>query len=133
VPRVPSTELKIPTKLPAVADLLYKTREERYALQKQVDELSKREAALSARLIDELPKDDATGIAGKVCRVEVVTKPTPTVENWDDLYKHIAKTKSFDLLQRRVSEAAVKERWEAKKVIPGVGVILIPKLSIHKI
>ena len=125
--------ISIPAKLPACADLLYKTREKRYALQHQVEELTKTESALKARLMSELAKAEAEGISGKLCRVAIVLKPTPMVQDWEALYKYIGRTKSFELLQKRLSSTAVKERWDAKKEVPGVGREDVAELSIHKV
>lgn len=108
--------------LPAVAgDLLYNTKAERLKVQKIVDALEKQEKDLKEFLINNLPKGSASGITGKVAHVEISTKPIPTVEDWDKFYTYIARTKSWELMQRRVSDSAVKERWDAGKQVPGVG------------
>ena len=101
------SEFKIPKTLGACADALYKVRQERLNLQKMVDALSEQETALKDHIINTLPKSEASGVAGKTARVSVVTKEVPQVEDWDALYKHVVKTKHFELLQRRVSDAVI--------------------------
>ena len=123
----------IPKTLAACADALFKTRAERLAQQKIVDALKEQESALQNHLIDSLSKGDASGIAGKLCSVQVVVKTIPQVENWPAFYAFIAKTKAFDLLQRRVSDSAVRERWEGGKDVPGVVAFNNPTLSIHQL
>lgn len=123
---------KLPAKLAQVADLLYATRAKRLALMDTVNELEALETACKDKLIKELPKGAANGITGRVAHVEIATKAVPTVEDWSALYKYVARTKSFELLQRRLSEAAVKERWQAKKVIPGVGTFTATTVSCTK-
>lgn len=124
---------KIPPKLGAAADLLYRTREERLALQKKCDELAERETLLREHLIKELPKSDASGVSGRVARATVVPKIVPTVEDWDALYGHVIRTKDFSLLQRRLTAKAVEERWEAGKKVPGVTQFRTVTVSLSKL
>jgi hypothetical protein len=120
---------KLPKSLAQCADLLYKTREERYKAQRVVDKLAATEHALNEHFIANLPKSQATGIAGKLARVQVGTKPIPRVEDWPAFYLYIKKNNAFDLLQRRVNDGAIKERWEDKKQVPGVSRFNVVKVS----
>ncbi len=121
----PAAAPKLPKTLAACADEYYTVMQERLKLQRQVDELKKRETLLAEHLIQNLPKSDATGVAGKLARVTVVNKIRPEVEDWDALYGYIVKQSKKDpgvwaLLQRRVGDAAVQEVWNAGKEVPGV-------------
>jgi hypothetical protein len=131
------TVIKLPKTSAACVDRLYLVRQERLDLQKKfeksIDSLKKEEAALEEKLINDLPKGEASGIAGKVARGSIVTKPVPVAQNWDELYAHIKKTGSFELLQRRLSDTAIKERWEANKTIPGVGIFNKVSVSLNKL
>jgi len=115
-----TTKPPIPKSAAQCADLLYKTREERLALQKQVEKLETLESTLKDFFINSLSKD-STGVAGRIARVQVNPKPVPIVEDWDKLYTYIKRTGQFDLMQKRLSTTAVEERWEAKKQVPGIG------------
>lgn len=129
-------KLKIPKSLAACADLYYSTRNERLAIEKSAEGLKAQEAELKDHLINNLPKSDATGVSGKLCRVSVATKTIPQVADWDLFYAHIAKNKSkggFALLNRAVNAAAVKEIWEAGKEVPGVGHFNATVLSVNKV
>lgn len=111
------------------ADLLYNTRQQRLALQKEVDALQEQETELSNYFIENLPKSRASGVAGQTARVQLNTKTIPTVEDWSKFYKHVQKTGAFELLQRRLTEKAVTERWDAGERIPGVGRFNVVKVS----
>lgn len=124
--------LKLPKSMGACADLLFKTRETRLALQKQVEALAADEATVREHIINTLPKD-STGAAGHLCRVSVVTKQIPQVKSWEDFYAYIKKTSQFDLMQRRISDAAIKERWDNGKTVPGVESFGAVSLSINKL
>lgn len=122
--------------LGAVADELYRIREERLALDRQVDELKKVESKLRDHIINTLPKSEANGIAGKVVRVTINTKVVPRAKDWDAIYAYVKKNAArggFALLQRRLNEAAVKEIWESGKKVPGVETFNAVTLSINKL
>jgi hypothetical protein len=121
------------SELAVVADNYSAARDARLALQKEVDKLQENESALKAVLIDALRSSGAMGVAGQKVRVTLVTKDEPTVRDWADLYDYIKENDAFDLLQKRLSAPAVRERWEAKEEIPGVGTIPVQNLSINKL
>jgi hypothetical protein len=115
------------------ADILYVLREERLKLQRVCELYEKAEGALRDYFIETLPASEASGLSGTKARVQIESRPVPQVEDWPKLYAHIKKTNNFELLQRRVNEGAVKERWEDKKQVPGVGVFIAKKVSCTKI
>lgn len=127
-----------PKTMAGVADLLYETMQERFAIQKQVEVKTKVESALKEYIINNLPKSEASGIAGKKARVSLGKKIVAQVEDWDALYGHIVKSYKktpgvFSLLQRRVGDAAVKEIWDAGKKVPGVGIFEAVVVSVNKL
>lgn len=124
---------KFPKAMGACADKLFELRNKRLAVQKEVDAVAAEETALKNHIIENLPKSEASGVAGKLARVTVVTKQIPQVKDWDAFYKHVKKTGDFDLMQRRLTDAAIKERWEAGKEVPGVEHFNAVSVSINKI
>lgn len=126
-------DFKMPKSLGAAIDDLYKRREKRYELQRIVAQMSNAESALRDYIINTLPKSEATGAAGKVARAQVTTKIVPTIADFDELWKFAKRTNSPELFQRRLSAAAVQERWEAGKTVPGVGKFNAIDVSITKI
>lgn len=126
-------KFKFPKTMGACADRLYELRQKRLEEQKKVDLIEAEEKALKEHIIQNLPKSEASGVAGKLARVTVVTKEIPQVEDWDAFYKYVKKTGNFDLMQRRLTDAAVKERWEAGEEIPGVKHFQVVTVSINKV
>lgn len=124
---------KFPKQLGQCADKLYQLRELRLSEQKKVDAIEAEEKALKEHIIQTLPKSEASGVAGKVARVSVITKIIPRVADWDKLYAHVKKTGAFELFQRRLSDSAVQERWEAGKQVPGVETFNAVSVSINKV
>jgi hypothetical protein len=82
---------KVPKSLAACADDLFTTRNQRLALDKQVESLKSREAALKEHLINKLPKSQASGISGLLARVTIGSKTKPVAADWDKIHKYIAR------------------------------------------
>ena len=127
------TEYNIPATLAACADRLQDLKKQRLAQQKIVDELVREEGVIAQHLKDSLPLEGSTGVSGMFARVSLVEKIVPTVTDWASLHAHIQRTGDFDLLQRRVSDTAVKERWAAGDKVDGVGEFTAVTLSINKV
>lgn len=124
---------KIPKNLADVADLYYLTRQKRLLEQKKVDEIEDQEKQLKQHIIDNLPKSKIEGIQGKVCRVSIDKKTKPIVEDWDKFYAYVKKNNAFDLMQRRIADKAIEERWADKKAVPGIGKFTAVTLSVNKV
>lgn len=115
------------------ADLLYAADEYRLAEGKKVEAMKKFVSKLEKWFIQQLPETDATGVAGKIARVQIKTKERPSVMNWDAFYDHIRKNRAFELLNRAVNTKAVKERWEEGKQVPGVEKFAYKDVSVTKV
>jgi len=139
--------LKIPKGFGACADLLHDTRDERLALQKEAKEIEGDEKAIKDHLIQKLQKGDEGGAVGKRYKAISYNDPMFVVDDWDKFYAHIKKTGEFDLLNRALNQAAVKERvadqvppkseaarakWKPK-LPPGVASMNVVKLSLTKV
>jgi hypothetical protein len=118
--RTPKTRFTVPKHPAKAGDLLYEIREKRYALNKEVAELAEQESQLREFIIRTLPKGEASGVCGSLARVEVTTKDIPQLKDKTKFLAYIKKTGQFDLMQIRISDTAVKDRWENKKTVPGV-------------
>lgn len=103
-------------------------RQQRLALQKEVDILDQKEKNLKAELVEMLvatDKDKLTEVHGDVIiGVRMICTDEPNVENWSDLLQHIKETGAIDLLQKRITPNAVRQRWEEGMTIPGVSSII---------
>lgn len=125
--------IKLPKTLAACADLYSTLRDARLEKEKEAEALKEQESFVKNFLIDNLPKSEAQGVAGKVAQVTIVRKKVPVVKDWDAFYKHILKTKDFSFLNRAANKKAITERWESGKVVPGVEAFDDVSLSLHKL
>ena len=126
-------EYKLPKTLAGCADALYTIREERLTLQREAESLSVREGLLREHIINTLPKSQATGISGRIANAKIERKEIPQIVDKLLLQKYIKRTGAFELLQNRISESAVLERWADGKTIPGVKAFTVLKVSCTKI
>ena len=76
---------------------------------------------------------ESSGVQGKKSRVQVTILVVPVPDDWPKFYAYIARTKSFDLLNRAVNRLAVQERWDNHKQIPGMGKFTVKKVSCTKL
>jgi hypothetical protein len=124
---------KFPKNIGACADKLFELRNKRLEMQKQVDAVESEEKAYKEHIIQTLPKSDASGVAGKLCRVTIVTKKIPQVKDWAKFHAYVKKTGQFELMQKRLADTAIKERWENGKEVPGVECFTTVSVSMNKL
>lgn len=130
---MPVVTIKPPKTMGACIDLLYKWEQERAVIARQVKEMQAKERALTNHIFDTFSKDDLNGAAGKVAKISIIRKDVPTPKDWPKIYTYIAKNKAWELLQKRLSSTAVKERWNAGKSIPGIDKFQVLSLSTTKL
>lgn len=118
------------TELGALADQHFEAKTKRLAADKVAKELKTEESRLEALIIDQMRRQQISSIGGKKI-IYAMPSPTdePVVEDWPKFQAHILETKDFSLLERRPGRAAIKERWEQDKAVPGVGKFPVYKLS----
>ena len=129
---MPLPDLKVPETLGACADLLFDIRESRRKLEKEAEEWQKQETALTEHIIRTLPDSDG-GAVGKHHQVHRQKRVKPRVTDWALFFKHVKRTGAFELMQRRLADGAVQERWDAGKQVPGVDTFTIISLSLTKV
>ena len=64
--------------------------------------------------------------------VTMAKKLHPTITDWNEFYGYVTKTNSFDLLHKRLSSTAFKDRWEAGEQIPGSTAAEVWGISVTK-
>lgn len=100
--------------------------EQRLQLDRQSKTLKKRVDDLSSQIITFMEAINLTTVNG--VRIEEVQKPF--ISDYSQLEGYIIEHGALDLLQKRLTESAVKLRWEDGVQIPGVGVSTEKKLRL---
>lgn len=124
----------LPNSLGAAADHYADVRERRLAKQKETDAVKERETEISKLMLSALQDSPDTGASGKHHRVQLVKKTVQNVTDWAAFHQWIAQNNAFEMLQRRMSDKAVKD-WQDEngKLPPGVAESEIDTLSFMKI
>lgn len=132
-PRTGLVKLPRLVKLGDIVDMLYKLRMERAALSKLEDAVHKTETQLKEHCIKQFKKPDLQGARGKIAVAELKPKVVPQMKDWRKFCTYVKRENAFDLLQRRLNELAVKERWDNNKAVPGVDRFNTVVLSVNKV
>lgn len=121
-----------PESVGGCVDLLKEVRDLRLLLEKEANTVKARENEIKESLLKVLTEENS-GAAGKKYRAQRVVKVRPQAEDWEKIRAYVMETGRFDLIQRRLSDKAVTDTWEAGERIPGVGRFNVVELSITKI
>jgi len=124
--------IEFPEDLGTCIDKLYVLRAQRLVLSKEVDERKRTEAAYRTHIINKLRDVKMEGGKGSVCSASITEKVEPTPKDWPAIWAYISEHDAFDMLQKKLSGKAVKERWEAGEVVPGVDKFTKVDLSLKK-
>ena len=112
---------------------ILEVKEQRAVLTAQDSELSKRLHVLEKDLMhamNEAGTVKAASDTGHSCKME--QKAYPAIVDWNAFYGYVTKTNSFDLLHKRLSNTAFRDRWTAGEEIPGTSQSQVWELSVTK-
>lgn len=139
----------IPVNPGRAVDLYHDIRSLRLMMQKEVEEIAKREAELREHLIQTLARSDGGGAVGLRYMARKVTKTAyqfakpqtdqyeaeiPGTTGWGLFTSWVRKNNAFHFLQKRLSDAAVKEMWEnERRLPPGITSLEVPEISVTKV
>lgn len=103
---------------------LYEKFAQQYKEAKVVEaDLKAKKQALEAtkmEIIQTLEEFGTTTYKGTQGTISITTTTIPNAENWEQVYNYIYENKAFDLLQKRLSSTAWRDRIDADEFIPGL-------------
>lgn len=129
---VPTNTYKFPKKLGDCIDRLIELQDRIKDTETTALAIRREYDALENYLLDTLPKTQLEGAAGKSGTIKIKRSVVPNVVDWDKVYAYIKKNDAWELLHRRISITACKERWDNKKDVPGVETFTKVGLSVTK-
>jgi len=124
---------KGPAPLGLQIDALYKLKEELRAHQEVEKGIQERIAAAEAKLMETMEAEGVEKSTGKLATISISETVTGNVTDWDVFWGYILKTKNTQLLQRRVSDPAIRELFALKSSIPGVEPFTKKRLNVRKV
>jgi hypothetical protein len=119
-------------KVGPLIDKLFKARAERLKATKVIEALKAKEELVRTEILQLLKDQGLDGAKGAVATAAITRTTVAQVTDWDEVYKYIKKTGEFDLLQKRMSDVAYRERLEAGKPVPGTEPFVVVNLSLTK-
>jgi len=130
----------IPNSVGAMADLYSEVRDLRLAMQKATNEVKERETEVHKMILNALVESPDNGAAGEKYRVQLVKKTFHTAKDWASFHAYVRENGSFELLQKRLSETALKDLLEQAAAAgypdwlpPGIEKAELDALSFSKV
>lgn len=114
-------------------DEMWALREKKRELEASVKEVETKMKELEGVVFDLMDAQDTRRAEGKSASVSINESTVGNVEDWDAVWTYIAKNKYFHLVQRRLSDPALRELWELGKVVPGVQPFKKRTLSVRSL
>ena len=105
----------------------------RLAADKDAKRLKSIEVEMKDRILGEMIEQQVGFAAGMDIRVKRKTVNKPQAADWDQVYKYMVENDAMDLVQKRLHERAVNDRFEDGITIPGIEFYEVNDLSIGKL
>ncbi len=126
----------LPETLGECIDMAYKARTARLeyerAVEEEVSRLKAAEERINTHILEKFSKGDIEGAKGKLATASLNRVTVADVKDWTAFFKWVAKTDSWDMIQKRANDKAYRDRLEAKVKVPGVVPFSKTKLSLTK-
>lgn len=113
-------------------DQLYEERARRLEAEKAIKVMKSTELALRIRIKQLLDSVSLEAGRGQTATASIQYSTEPTAKDWSAIYAYIRDNDAFDMLQRRLSSTAVKDRWDSGIIIPGIEKFDTWDLSVTK-
>ena len=101
-------------------DELFELRAKKQELEGQIKKIEAEYAEIEEALLAKLKAEGTDKGAGKRASVSVTTTTVGNLEDADKFFAYVKRTGYFHLLQRRLSDPAIRELLATKGSIPGV-------------
>lgn len=127
--------MKIPKKVGEAVDLAYQLREKRLAYQREVEEkislMKEDEIELEEYILRTFKQGELEKGGGKLCTASISRVSLPVVKDWPKVWEYVAEHDAWDLLQKRITTVAWRDRLETEPV-PGVETFVKVSLTLTK-
>ena len=132
-----TTPAKNPAKralpLGSMIDNLWQLREDKRKSEAATKLIEKDIETAETELLERLDKEGMDKATGKLGTISVGEALVGTIEDWDAFTAFLAKTKNFQLVQRRISDVAYRELLGMGKPVPGIKPFTKRKLNLRSV
>lgn len=102
-------------------DAMFRVREKKKLVQKQVDELGHKQREIEEHLIEALASQDSRKGEGNLASASISTAIQPVAKDWEKIDRFILRHGEIQLLQRRLKIERYRELLEERpRGVPGV-------------
>jgi hypothetical protein len=112
-------------------DALNELRENKRKLEEQIKVIEGSYHTLEEALMEDLKTQGMDKATGKKATVSISSTVVGTISDDKAFFAYVKKTGFFHLLQRRLSDPAVRELLESKGSIPGVEPFVKKRLNLR--
>ena len=102
----------------SMTDKLFDLREKKRELEDKIKALETEAGEIEEVLMGRLEAEGTRNGSGRKASISITVTEVANVIDWDDFHKWIKRTGNFQVLQRRVSDAAWREVRDLKGVAP---------------
>jgi len=119
--------------LGTMIDNLWQLRENKRTAEAATKLIEKDIEAAETELLKRLDKEGMDKATGKMGTISVGEALVGTIEDWDAFTAFVAKSKNFQLIQRRISDVAYRELLGMGKPVPGIKPFTKRKLNLRSV
>jgi hypothetical protein len=120
------------TTIATLIDEFVATKNKREELQNEVKSCTEKMGRLEADIMALMSQAGINQAASEKASCTMRQATHPVIEDWQTFYAYVAETKQFELLHKRLSSQAFRERWEAGEPIPGSSMSKVWELSVRR-
>lgn len=114
-------------------DALYKLKQELADHQAKEEAIKLKISEAEAKLMETMEAQGVDKSTGKTATVSISETLTGNVTDWDTFGAYVIKNKALHLLQRRISDPAIRELFSLKGSVPGVEPFTKKRLNVRKV
>jgi len=111
-------------------DIYVETKNAREELSSQVKEKTEKLTSLESDIMALMSDAGISKAASDKASCTMRMSKHPAIDDWQAFYGYVAQTGQFELLHKRLSSTAFRERWEAGEAIPGTSVSEVWELTV---
>lgn len=122
----------ISSHLPDLVNQYISVRAQRLELDRQSKVVKEAEDDLQKVIVSKMREQDMKALGATNGLVKLHESEEPVAENWEEIWQFIKENNAWELLHKRITVTAVKERWNDGIAVPGVGKSTVFKLTVSK-
>lgn len=122
-------------KMGPMVDALLKLRDRRDAARDKAEELGRQYSEAEGALMGALRSEELDQARGRLATFSVSKTTIPEVEDWAAVQAWVRRRNAFEMLHKRITVTAWRERLDSKILVPGTRAeqIWTPHLTARKL